>query len=136
LIIEARNSNGKCDCDAMPGRRSIAPGSGAATAVNIAKMDPLAAKSGWDCFCEIPQSTGAELVACQQDPSPYPMVNGDEVDGWCYVDANVSPAVGNPEIVAKCPDNEKRNLRFLGQGEAQSGATLFISCHTEATACN
>ena len=64
------------------------------------------------------------------------MVNGNEVDGWCYVDAAASPPVGNAEVVAKCPDNEKRILRFVGQGAAQSGATLFISCETEATICN
>lgn len=136
LIVEARTSQGPCDCDALPGRRSIASGSGAEAAANIARSDPLAAHAGWNCFCELPQSSGDELAACQQDPSQFPQVNGQPVNGWCYLDASVSPPVGNPELLSQCPDNEKHNFRFVGQGEALPGATLFITCQTEATLCH
>jgi len=135
LIIEARNTNASCECDPNAGRKGISPGSSAENAVKAAKQDPLYSKAEWDCFCEIPQSTGAELAACQQDASDYPMIDGKYINGWCYVDASASPPVGNPEILSKCPDNEKRNLRFLGQAAANTGATLFISCQAEATTC-
>ena len=34
----------------------------------------------------------------------------------------------NPEIVERCPDTEKRLLRFVGKGAAKNGSTLFITC--------
>ncbi len=107
-----------------------------ALAVDQIKQDPLAAKANWDCFCEIPQSTGDELVACQNDTSDYPVVQGNEVAGWCYIDAGSSPPVGNPALVAKCPENEKRIIRFVGDGEARNGATLFVACQAEVSNCN
>jgi hypothetical protein len=32
------------------------------------------------------------------------------------------------EIVKSCPATERRTIRFVGQGQAAAGATLFISC--------
>jgi hypothetical protein len=57
-----------------------------------------------------------------------PLISGQPVNGWCYVDASTVPATGNAEIVKSCPDNEKRMIRFVGDGEAATGATLFITC--------
>jgi hypothetical protein len=56
------------------------------------------------------------------------LISGQPVNGWCYVDASTVPATGNAEIVKSCPDNEKRMIRFVGDGEAATGATLFITC--------
>jgi hypothetical protein len=53
---------------------------------------------------------------------------GSQVNGWCYVDAMTTPPTGNPEIVSSCPDNEQRIMRFVGEGQAISGATLFLAC--------
>ncbi len=128
VILEARNSGGQCTCDPSNARAVIPANSDKAKLVEQAKKDPRAAKEGWDCYCEIVQATGAERDACQNDVVNPPVVNGQPVNGWCYVDATTTPATGNPEIVAKCPDNEKRILRFVGEGEAKTGATLFISC--------
>lgn len=128
VILEARNAGGQCACDAAEARADIPAGSPKAKMVDLAKSDPLAAKEGWDCYCEIVQTTGDARDACQNDVNNPPLVNGQPVNGWCYVDATTTPATGNVEIVAKCPDNEKRILRFVGAGEAQTGATLFISC--------
>lgn len=126
LIIEARNSMGTCNNCAGTARAPIKPENAAAK--KEAESDELAAKAGWDCYCEIPQTTGAEREACQNDLNNPPLVGQTPVNGWCYVDATTSPPTGNAEIVAKCPDNEKRIIRFVGEGEAQTGATLFITC--------
>lgn len=78
-IIEARNSHGNCGCDSMKARQSVEPGSSMALAVNQIKQDPLAPNAQWDCLCEIPQSMDEELVACQNDPSDDPVVQGNDV---------------------------------------------------------
>jgi len=96
----------------------------------------LAQPSKWDCFCEIPQLLGDELAACQNDTNDYPVVQGSEIAGWCYVDANGASPVGNPDIVAKCPENEKRIIRFVGDSDVRNGATLYVVCQAEASNCN
>ena len=52
-----------------------------------------------------------------------------DVHGWCYVDPSIR--LGDPSIVADCPSTEQRKIRFTGRGEAQQGATLFITCSGE-----
>jgi hypothetical protein len=162
LILEARNTGGahKADCDAfcdgktseMLVARQHVQGdvSGDAVdhtaAVKAALADPIAASSGWDCFCEIKQLTNGPvdangndtnpgdnfLDACQNDASDPPNpIQAGSVDGWCYVDATTTPSTGNPAIVKNCPDTEKRLVRFVGAGNPQPGATLFITCAGE-----
>jgi hypothetical protein len=137
LILEARNSGGQCDCS-TGGRQEVE--SAHQAAVQAAQADPIAKASNWDCFCEITQLTGSTtsgctmasqatspLSACQcDDTTSDPIFNGSQVDGWCYVDAGQS--VGNAKIVEKCPDTEKRLVRFVGNGNPKPGATLFITC--------
>ena len=133
LILEARNTQGGA-CVCGDARTSIAPGSDAEKAVNVAKQDPAAKDAGWDCFCEINQLKDKEGDACQSDVNNPPLLNGAPVNGWCYVDpdlaVNSDPGSPNhnPDIVSKCPDNEKRIIRFVGTGAAQTGATLLITC--------
>ncbi len=134
MLIEASNSGGQCSCDPSLARRDIIAGTDADQAMKQAQQHPLAVPSGWDCYCEMAQLKGEELTACQNDISETPVVNGQKVSGWCYV--AVSPVqVGNPQLLAKCPDNEKRDLRFLGAGKTRDGATLFVSCQT-GPSCN
>ncbi len=125
LIIEARKTSGKCDCGGTA-RTDVSEDHKAAVAA--AQQDPIAAASGWDCFCEIQQTSGAEQAACQNDQNDPPVVNKKEVSGWCYIDATTTPMTGNPKIVDKCPATEKRIVRFVGKGTAQPGATLFVTC--------
>ncbi|WP_232379317.1 hypothetical protein [Polyangium fumosum] len=129
LILEARNTQGAgCVCDPAKARAEIPAEGPKAKAVQLAKEDPAAAKAGWDCFCEITQSKDAERTACQDDSSAEPQLNGQPVNGWCYVDGTTTPPTGNVEIVKDCPANEQRIIRFVGAGEAQPGSTLFITC--------
>ncbi len=121
LIIEAAQNN---NCEAQCSRPGHQPIDSDAPAVKAAASDP--ANPGWNCFCEITQLTGDELETCQNE-------TGDNlgVDGWCYVDAASVPPTGNADIVASCPATEQRIIRFVGEGQGSTGATLFITCTGE-----
>lgn len=130
IILEARVAPGaNCTdlCDSANGRRSV---SQTDPAVLAAKEDPItktpAGDQIYDCYCEIVQLEGDDLDVCQTNESDNPGPHG-----WCYIDASTAPPVGNPDIVAKCPENEKRIIRFIGEGEGVAGATLFITCTGE-----
>ena len=99
--------------------------------MDAAQQDPLAEVAGWNCFCELTQLGGDALAACQQDPADPPVVDGDFVHGWCYIDASVVPPVGNPDLVEQCPGTDKRIIRFVGDGHAAPEATLFLTCTGE-----
>ncbi|WP_231864560.1 hypothetical protein [Sorangium cellulosum] len=124
LILEARNSQGQCNC-ADPRKLGRLDVTGAHTAAKdeVLSLD-IAKASGWDCVCEIQQLEGDGAVACRTSVS-------DDIDvhGWCYVDPAIR--LGEASLVADCPSTEQRKIRFTGQGEAQQGATLFITCSGE-----
>jgi hypothetical protein len=143
LILEARRVEdqnvAECNKCGATGRQPVAENH--IPAVNAAKEDPVYQTAKWNCFCEIQQTLNTtadgntqtgNLNACQ-DKLENPPLNdlGEEVHGWCYVDATTTPITGNPEIVKNCPDTEKRIVRFVGEGGAQPGATLFITCTGE-----
>ncbi|HSO00719.1 MAG TPA: hypothetical protein VLS89_20645 [Candidatus Nanopelagicales bacterium] len=124
VILEARTVSGACDCAASPGRRAAAPEHEAA--VDAIRNDPLAGPSGWNCICEIPQLTGAQLSACQNDLSePVQTSDGEAVHGFCYVDATINPA-----LVLECSSTEQQSFRFVGDGHPSSGGTTFITCQS------
>ncbi|MEO6602045.1 MAG: hypothetical protein ABIQ16_19350 [Polyangiaceae bacterium] len=70
------------------------------------------------CQCEIKQEEGPDLEACRQ--------NHDVPAGFCYVDDPTST------LVAGCPANDKRLLRFVGGSDGSKtpapGAIAFIAC--------
>jgi hypothetical protein len=121
VIIEAAINN---DCAAQCNRPGHEPIDKNDPAVKAAEKD--SANPGWNCFCKITQLSDAELVTCQNDPG-----ENLGIDGWCYVDAASVPPTGNPEIVANCPATEQRIIRFVGEGQGATGATLFITCTGE-----
>ncbi len=125
-LVEARRAGPHCACDPARGRSAVAEEH--ACMVESAKQSAFAQAAGWDCFCEIDQLAGAELEACQNDPDPAPMSNGETVDGWCYVDATTAPPIGNPEVVELCPESNRRTFRFVGGGELEQNATVFVHC--------
>ncbi len=114
--IVAASKSSACSCDA-PGRAAI-PASDAAIVAAI-KQDPLGLADQWNCFCEIPQASGAALKDCQTDPTLQASTNG-----WCYVDA----MTGDPALVASCPSAEPQRLRFAGAGAPAPGETTFLDC--------
>ncbi|KYF94355.1 hypothetical protein BE20_00730 [Sorangium cellulosum] len=127
LLLEARNSEGACDCGDRRARIDVAEAHPSAEAA-VLSVD-IAKAAGWDCVCEIEQLAGAAAEVCRTDSDDNLSVNSYDVHGWCYVDP--SNGLGDPAIVADCPSNERRKIRFVGEGEAQRGATLFIYCPDE-----
>ncbi len=130
VILEARNTQGgACLCDPAQGRTPVTPDH---DDIRLAALqDPLAAQAGWNCFCEMIQLEGQALAACQTQAQNPPLVDGEPVNGFCYVDATASPPLGNVELVEQCPENAKRLFRFVGAGEPATGATVFVSCTGE-----
>lgn len=141
LVLEARRvdeaQTAACNACTDPGREPLKADE--AAAIDAAKEDPIYTSAQWNCFCKITQTLNISdqqnnLDACQ-DKVENPPLNaaGEEVNGWCYVDATTTPTIGNIEIVKNCPETEKRIVRFVGEGAAKPGATLFISCITDNT---
>ncbi len=135
LVLEASRVPGECVCDPDTGRVDI-PEKGddgeanpKYNAVLAAKVDPFAPKSPneWNCFCEITQLTGDTLTTCETNEDPAASAQGN---GWCYIDATVG--IGNPALVESCPPTERRLVRFVGEGEPVTGATVFVTCSGES----
>ncbi|WP_437483498.1 hypothetical protein WME75_42925 [Sorangium sp. So ce1014] len=134
LILEARNSQGQCDCldPRTPGRTEVTtkhqPAKDEVLSLDIAKV------SEWDCVCEIQQlegvNEGEPAYECRTNPNENVESGGQAVHGWCYVDPSIQ--LGDPTIVADCPSTEQRKIRFTNKGDAQTGATLFITCSGES----
>jgi hypothetical protein len=140
-VVEVRNSGQSLDaaacaslCAGLPGRIALPAAHAGLRAAALA--DPVIQASGDDCVCEIPQLGGAPgctsvsspLAACECDPSDAPVLGGQPVDGWCYVDATHSPPLGNPAVVAACPAGEQRLVRFVGAGNPAAGGTVLLAC--------
>jgi hypothetical protein len=71
------------------------------------------------CACEIQQLDGDDLYACQNESSPQGY-------GYCYVEEDSGP--GAPAVLAGCPVDQKRTLRFVGDATPVPNALVFISC--------
>jgi hypothetical protein len=136
LMVNARAvPGGACSCDPAKGRVDVTPEG--ETVVSALKADPNKRAEGYNCFCEIPQlkNTGedgqftGDLDACQSNDEAWPKnASGERVHGWCYVDATVAPPIGNPAIVADCPDIEKRLIRFVGHAINPMNGANFVAC--------
>ena len=92
------------------------------------------------CLCLLPQESGAngstDLSVCQ---------NGDEGQanalppGYCYVDPE-NGAGTNTDIVAKCPDTQRRIIRYAGNNPTAPGghavplpgSMVFTACQGSA----
>ncbi len=127
LLIEAVQKDvGTCTCS-EPARRKL--GEEVIPAVAQIKDDPLHSSHQWNCFCEILQTAGDDLQACQNNTAELVTNSlGYTVDGWCYVDAVSVPPIGNTQLAASCPTDERRLLRLVGAGQPAPGAALFIAC--------
>jgi hypothetical protein len=70
----------------------------------------------------------AALAACQNESSP-------NANGFCYIDA--SQQIGNPELVAGCPETKKRLVRLVSSDPdnnpmPRKGATVLVACRGKA----
>lgn len=74
------------------------------------------------CVCQVPELTGNDLAACQNDVTP------PETNGFCYINAQDNePHVGNPDLLRDCAADQKRHLRLLGDALPE-GAQTFVNC--------
>ncbi|MFT3775861.1 MAG: hypothetical protein QM820_61740 [Minicystis sp.] len=132
VVLEGRHGGGSCACDPAAARKPVDPAHTGAE--NMAKATSQAQDLALDCFCEVAMLAGAQRDACQNDTSDAVQVDGQPVDGVCYVDATLSPPLGNPQLIEKCPQTEKRLVRFVGQGApAPTTGTVaeFIVCQQD-----
>jgi hypothetical protein len=73
------------------------------------------------CACELQQFEGEDLDACQNETS----AQGQRY-GYCYVEEASGP--GSPAVLAACPLNQKRVLRFLGEDTPAQNSLVFLAC--------
>lgn len=140
IVVEATTEvNGQADCDKLPGREFVP--SDETAAIDAIKRDPSYPSTKWNSFCAIPQLTSKGPLEgvnpreqCQTvEQKDLPEDAG--VDGWCYIDASSFPPIGNTELsdFDKCPSNEQRLVRFVGEGKPHANGTTFITCVGQAS---
>ena len=102
------------------------------------------------CLCLLPQESldnnklndpvyGNDLAVCQNADDG----TANSLDpGYCYVDPNLKDPSGqplagnNPKLVDRCPDTQKRILRFVGnQPTANGGTAVPLTGATVFSAC-
>jgi hypothetical protein len=85
-------------------------------------------ENGLQCVCEIPGAkVGPDLTACIDSAEDIPTANGVNVSGWCYVDPS-GRSTANANLVLTCPSDARRMIRFVGDGNPQSGSLTFLQC--------
>jgi hypothetical protein len=111
VMLSMRSAAGaECGCDA-PGRAPASNGQIELVRTKAAEADA--------CVCQVLPASDDGLAACLNDPAP-----GSEMSGWCYVTSEL----GNPALVADCPDMTPQRLRFLGTAAAEADETFYIAC--------
>jgi hypothetical protein len=132
VIIEAFSATQcpNCEGDATFGGRSN---------VNDSNLISPEMKDSGNCFCQINQLKDQQLADCENQGSALSNTVGD---GWCYVDPAQQKAAGNNitgacQVVATCPDTDKRVIRFAQPtSEPRAGATAFITCQEASFPAN
>ena len=122
VVLEATRgqvgADGTVICTACTGARSEAT----ADQNRVLSADPVFEANGLNCVCQINQAEpGPALDACVSQATVL------DVEGWCYVDPNVDSS-HNPDLVAGCPVDSKRIIRFVGENIPQAGALTFVQC--------
>jgi hypothetical protein len=118
----------QCNCDTTKDRQPVTMEH--QPAVVAAQADPTG--KDLNCFCEIGQlcqagttgcnaPAGMDLTDCQTNMTP-------QGNGWCYVDAAYGAKQAAIVAPPKCPATEEHQIRFVGNGQPQAGATLYITC--------
>lgn len=124
-VVEARAGDGSsCNCPVPLAEVADTVASGVRSKLQEYQLcgPSLGVPCGSFCLCEVPQLSGEELEACQNDfVAPV-------VPGFCYLNAQVDePNIGSPELLADCSVGSMRLLRFVG-GVPASGSAAFVVC--------
>jgi hypothetical protein len=139
VVLDLRPTE-TCACDSALGLRPVPPEDQPALAQ--ATLDGDVPEGS--CACEVTRIVDAEdRATCEahsdSSGSPWPAgANGEPLQGWCYVDPSADPPRGNPELVATCPDDAKRLVRFEGATgrRATTEKTLVILCRSATSQCS
>jgi hypothetical protein len=110
LEAEEEQADGTCaPCAEENGRTEVQP-------ENSGAVNDMVLSQGGPCVCELRQLEGDALGSCLNDTA------ANQLPGWCYIDTSLN--LGNPDIVAQCPESEKRLIRYW----PTKNTTAFISC--------
>jgi hypothetical protein len=124
-VLAAFPDDGSCDCAANGNAAVPSEISDKVHAVmqqgEVCDVDGAPACSAI-CVCQVPELTGNDLAACQNDLTP------PEAHGFCYINAQDNEQhVGNPQLVRDCAADQKRHLRFSSDALPE-GAQTFVNC--------
>ena len=98
------------------------------TAKTALKGDTNFKENNLACICKINQAaTGDPLKQCMSSTEDFPTSNGAPVNGWCYVDPSTNKDA-NGALVATCPADAKRMIRFVGDASPVSGSLTYLQC--------
>ena len=92
------------------------------------------------CLCQLNQESATPPNATSDGTNLYTCQNVDNGDqdklpaGYCYVDPQNGVGT-NPDIVAKCPETERRILRFVGNDPSGGGVAVPLPNAIVFTAC-
>lgn len=117
IVLEATKIDGACPvCDDGTGVRSEASDS----AKSILAGDQTYIDNGLNCVCAINQiQPGPGLDSCKHDDVATSA-------GWCYLDDKDPNS--NQNLLASCPANQKRLIRFVGAEVPKTGSLTFLQC--------
>jgi hypothetical protein len=104
-----------CDCadPAVPGRTVPSPD----------LLTPEITAAG-PCICQIEPLAGDARAACERGDGAF-----GNASGWCYIDPLQSHDVRQCDLVAKCPDTQRRILRYFG---VQPRGRAVVTCQERA----
>jgi hypothetical protein len=128
---------GACDCE-QPGRAPLAGALLTAFKGSAEQMQACGVGTNVDCAaacgCELIQLSGtavdaaSDLYACQNDVTPPADLAGYCVIDQEHMDENGPAPIGNAEIVANCPRDWHRRVRFVGPGVPSTDGYTYIAC--------
>ncbi len=130
-LLAVQQSPGSCACSAES-RRAVSEDDRIALGQRLQAMGLCGGRTQRSCAdfcaCEVPQSSGSALRACQNDLSEEPRdpTSGAPLDGWCYIDPDAG--FGALGLVAECPEGDARNVRWTGAGAPRAGERMFAVC--------
>jgi hypothetical protein len=120
-------------CSGLEGRQAVDPSNAqdakldAAVRGALEKSKKCGKGTTVDCasflLCRIQQLQKDQLKACQDQPT-----TDENIFGYCYVADTPDQKIGNPDLLANCPESERRLLRFVGENVPAGGAVTFIAC--------
>lgn len=124
-IYELRFPAAACQCDPARGRADVSATRAAQVRQNAMNNGVCGTDGGLACeqacICELLQTAGSELDTCLTEE-----VVPQSVYGFCYVDP--AAGFGVESLVADCPENQKRRLRFVGADTPAADGASFIGC--------